>query len=92
MTYKERVHAFEMYLIAQALKASKNRSQAARILGMNRTTLVMRIKALGLKNIMQNNVDATKQGMYNVVNQLAVPPSDNQGPENGNAESNRNAP
>lgn len=48
--YRRALRALERSLIMLALRMGDgNRAEAARHLGMNRTTLVMRIKALGIK-------------------------------------------
>lgn len=50
MTFDEKVMKFKLRLIERAFKQSNgNVTQAAAILGVNRTTLTMRLKALGLK-------------------------------------------
>lgn len=47
MTLKERVRGFETYIITKVLKdCGGNKSKAARVLGVKRTTLVMKLKSI----------------------------------------------
>lgn len=50
MTFDEKINKFKLRLIERAFRQSNgNVTEAAKILGVNRTTLTMRLKALGLK-------------------------------------------
>jgi len=50
LSLRERTEAFECTLIREALtKAQNNQSQAARLLGTTRTTLIDKMKRLGIK-------------------------------------------
>lgn len=49
MTFDEKIDKFRKRLIARAFKDGGNITQAAKLLGMNRTTLTMKLKAMRLK-------------------------------------------